>query len=95
MTKHDTAAIRKLARKLESIADKLSGTDHDAVKRIAGMNDEMLGDTHNAISEVTERMSTELQSIRNGLARNAAALYQYAHELDIADAMAQSLISSK
>lgn len=92
MKKYDTPAIRRLARQLESIAEKLSVTERDACKHISGISDDMLGDTPKAIDTATGRLSSELQAIRSGLTRNAASLYQYARELDIADAKAQNMI---
>ena len=95
MTKHDTAAIRKLAGQIDHIADNLSDTEQNAAKKITGAAGDMLGDTPEAIGQANSRLSGELQSIRSGLAQYAAMLYRYAHELDLADARAKALINSK
>ena len=93
MTQHDTAAIRRLANRLDSIAQNLSRTERSTSGTVDGIDREMLGDTIKAIDSASDRLSDELQSICKGLTRNAEMLYKYARELDIADAKARSLIS--
>ena len=93
MAQHDTAAIRRLARRVDSTASTLSGYGRNAAARIESLNSDLLGETSNAIGTATDRLNSEIQSIRNGLARCADMLYQYARELDIADARSRDLIS--
>ena len=95
MAKHDTPAIRRLARQLDSLSEQLSTTEKSASRDITNASNEMLGDTPKAINEAMTKLSSELKTIRGGLSRYASTLYQYANELDIADAKVQSMINSK
>ena len=95
MTRHDTAAIRRLAARLESAAQDLSQKERSASVKIEGMADDMIGDTPKAIAEANNKLKNELKSIQKGLSHSADVLYSYARELDAADAKAQNEISSK
>lgn len=95
MADHDTAAIRRLARNIESTVSTLSNTNQNVSRQIWSINNDMCGDTAAAINDTTERLNAELKSIQNGLAKCADFLYHYAHELDVADEMSGKLINSK
>ncbi len=94
MSRYDTAAIRSLANRLSNTASNLSSTGRNAAARIGNANDNLLGDTARAIDNSVDRLSEEIQSIRNGLSRCAEVLYRYARDLDEADAAASRMIQS-
>ena len=94
MANYDTEAIRRLANRLDNTAQSLSQIQRNSSNKVSGISQEMTGDTINAIDSVNEKLSEELRAICKGLTRNANALYQYARELDIADAKAKSMIGS-
>lgn len=95
MSQHDTAAIRRLAKRLDGAAASLSTTGRNAVRQIESINAEMRGDTTIAINSTVEKLGSEIQSIRNGLTKCAETLYRYARDLDAADEKAKNLIDSK
>ena len=94
MSRHDTAAIRRLADRLSSTATSLSNSSRSAEDRISGANGDLQGDTAQAINDSLDRLTVELRSIRNGLNQCAGVLNRYAHELDEADAEAGRMIRS-
>lgn len=94
MTHHDTAAIRALARRLESSASTLGSTESSASGKILDLNGDMCSDTNTEIANAADKLKGELQSIQKGLSKCAEILYAYAKELDLADQKAQSLIKS-
>ena len=95
MTHYDTAAIRSLARRIESAESTLSQAKQNAYSQIKSANGELCGDTANAINETVEGLNREVQSISSGLKKCAEFLYHYARDLDIADEKSRTLIQSK
>ncbi len=91
---HDTAAIRRAARTLETIASKIKAEADKDAKSIRSDLNALNGSTANAIDDVMDELVSKLKKTSSGIISCATVLRDYADKLDEADEKAQALISS-
>ena len=94
MQDYNTREIRAAARRLDDIADDLSGIRNRSVNRVSNAAKPLRGDTANALEDQLQDLKDEIHKLERGLDSCSAALYDFARRLDIADAKAKSLIGS-
>lgn len=92
---YDTAAIRAAARKLDNIASSIESVRKSKINGVQSAINGLKGDTINAIDSASDELSSELISIRKGLAKCADALYDFARRLDEADEKAKQAIGNQ
>ena len=92
MQEYNTAQIRAAARKLDNIADQLQTLKSTNVARICRNARPLKGDTATALLEQLEKLANEIMNLKKGADQCAAALFEFARQLDIADAQAKAMI---
>ena len=91
---YNTSAIRAAARRLDSIADQLQSIKNSNVSRISSNAKPLKGDTANALQNQLESLASDVMTLKKGIDRCAADLYEFARRLDIADAKAKALVGN-
>ena len=94
MQEYNTAAIRAAARNIDSIADQLQTLRSSNVTRMSRNARPLKGDTATALMDRLDSLAADILTLKKGLDSCAAALYEFARKLDLADEKAKALIKS-
>ena len=94
MKEYNTTEIRAAARKLDNIADQLQSLKSTDVTRISRSAKPLKGDTATALQDQLDTLAADVLTLKKGVDQVAAALFEFARQLDIADAKAKAMIQS-
>ena len=95
MQEYNTREIRAAARRLDSLADQLRTLKSTDIARISSNAKTLKGDTAAALQNRLESLAADIQTVKRGLDSSASALYEFARQLDIADAKAKAMVGSR
>ena len=94
MQEYNTSAIRAAARNLDGIADQLQTLRSSNITRISRSSRPLKGDTATALQDQLDSLGSDILTLKKGVDSCAAALYEFARKLDLADEKAKALIKS-
>ena len=94
MQEYNTREIRAAARRVDNIADQLQSLKSGNVVKISGNAKSLRGDTASALQNQLDSLAGEILSLKKSLDSCSSALYEFARQLDIADAKAKALVNS-
>ena len=94
MKEYNTSEIRAAARRLDNIADTLQSLKSTDAARIIRNAKPLKGDTANALQDKMDAFSSDLLTLKRSVDQCASALFEFARQLDIADAKAKAMIQN-